>query len=534
MLDLMRKHARNWLMKALLGIIIIVFIFYFGSLRGNKQAETLASIGKKDITYTEFHKEYESLVDFYRQIYGANLTKDILNKLNLKQQALDNLINQTILLQKAQELKIQVSDEDVRTAIITYPAFQRSGTFDQQIYERMLRVNKLTPEDFEGLQKKLMIVKKLEALIQDAVKVSDQELRDIYRFQTEKININFTKLQAKEFRSKAVFSQKELETYLKENENLFKIPEKIQLKYVSFLGKDFTSLNKMSDMEVADYYNAHKDEFSKAGGGSYSLTEVKDKIIAELRQISGMHTAAEEAKKAHDVIYQEENFDAYVSQNKLKSNVTDFFPASEIPQAFKQIPEFAGNILGLQKNEVSKVLSDEKGYYLFKLEARKPPYLPALKEIEKDVTNAYLDKESLRLCKSESENILKRLQKGAPWEKVVREKGLKSSETGFFLPGAKIPELTPPSRDLLEALFQLSEKKPYPDKVFNVDKSYVIIRFKDSTTLDNRDFEAKKNMFKNTLLKMKRNEILRAWIEGSKEILLQEGKLKVSDEFKNL
>ncbi|MBW2673708.1 MAG: SurA N-terminal domain-containing protein [Deltaproteobacteria bacterium] len=34
MLQLMRKHARNWLMKVVLGIIIIVFVFYFGSMRG--------------------------------------------------------------------------------------------------------------------------------------------------------------------------------------------------------------------------------------------------------------------------------------------------------------------------------------------------------------------------------------------------------------------------------------------------------------------------------------------------------------------
>ncbi len=535
MLDLMRKHARNWLMKVLLGIIILVFIFYFGSLRGNKKAETLASVDREIITYADFHREYESLVDLYRQIYGASLSEDILKKLNLKQQALDNLINQTIALQEAQKLKIQVSDEEVQAAIIAYPAFQRSGSFNRQIYERMLRLNKLTPEDFEALQKKMMLIKKLEALIQDAVKVSDQELRDVYRFQNEKINVALMQLQAKDFRAKVAFSQKDLETFLKENENRFRIPEKIQLKYISFLGKDFASSSKISDVDVADYYHTHKDKFSKTGGGAYSLSEVRDKIITELKQISGMHTACEKAKEAHDKIYQqEEDFDSSAARNGLKINLTDFFSASEIPPAFKQIPEFSASVFDLQKTEVSKVLSDEKGCYLFTIAAKKPSYLPALKEIEADVTNAYLEKESLRLCKVESEDILKRLRRGELWEKIAAKRGIKTMETGFFLPGAEIPKPAPLSRDLSEALLGLSEKNPYPDRVFNIDKSYVIVKFKERIMPDNQDFEVKKDAIKKALLRMKQAEMLHAWIEGSKEKLRKEGRLKVSDEFKNL
>jgi len=34
MLQLMRTHAKNWLMKVVLGIIIVVFVFYFGSIAG--------------------------------------------------------------------------------------------------------------------------------------------------------------------------------------------------------------------------------------------------------------------------------------------------------------------------------------------------------------------------------------------------------------------------------------------------------------------------------------------------------------------
>ena len=44
MLNIMRKHARNWLMKLILGIIIVVFVFYFGSMGGKQRAERIAII----------------------------------------------------------------------------------------------------------------------------------------------------------------------------------------------------------------------------------------------------------------------------------------------------------------------------------------------------------------------------------------------------------------------------------------------------------------------------------------------------------
>ena len=49
LLNLMRKHARNWLMKIILGIIVVVFIFYFGSMGGSQRAERIAMIDGKPI-----------------------------------------------------------------------------------------------------------------------------------------------------------------------------------------------------------------------------------------------------------------------------------------------------------------------------------------------------------------------------------------------------------------------------------------------------------------------------------------------------
>ena len=77
MLEFMRKHAQSWLIKVLLGLIIAVFVLYFGSTRWRDPAEGLVTVGEQLITFNDYRKEYQNLLDIYRQRLGANLTEEI-------------------------------------------------------------------------------------------------------------------------------------------------------------------------------------------------------------------------------------------------------------------------------------------------------------------------------------------------------------------------------------------------------------------------------------------------------------------------
>jgi len=532
MLDLMRKHARNWLMKIILGIIIVVFVFYFGSMGGRQRAERIALIDGKPIVQADFQREYLNLVEMYRQRLGPGLTEEMLKSLNLKQQALENLIHRAVVLTKAEEMHIRVTDEDVKAAILSYPAFQRNGAFDQRAYEQILRTNKMTAEEFESSQKKMLIALKVEDLIQDGVKVSEQEIHDLYRMQNEKISLDFIQISPKTFAAGIRPSPADLEAYLKANEGRFRIPEQAQIRYLSFMGRDYASSVRVSEEEVADFYERRKSEWMK-GNQVQPLSAVRERIVAELAQVKGMYAAADEAKKAHDTIYQEENFDAYAEKHKLTIHKTGLFRIGEPPLEFAAIADFSKILSGLGTNEISRVLQGEKGYYLVQVAARKSPYVPVLKEIEAEVGKGYLEAEADRLAKQETESLLARLRKGDGMEAVAREKGLKVSETGLFQPGGAVPKLGA-SGELAEVLFQISEKKPYPDQVYRIDGNYVILRFRERGKIDEQGFASQKEAIARNLLQVKKGETFRVWIEGGKAALLKAGRLEYTRDLKDL
>ncbi|MEA3470577.1 MAG: SurA N-terminal domain-containing protein [Thermodesulfobacteriota bacterium] len=534
MLRLMRKHARNWLMKVVLGIIIVVFVFYFGSLRGRRQTETIAIINKAPISRSEYVKEYHNVIDMYRQRFGNNLTDDFLKALNPKQQAFDNLINKAIILTKADEFKLNVSEEEIKESIFNYPAFQRNGVFDKRIYEQRLRFQRLTPEDFEALQKRMLRIEKLERLIRESAKISEGEVYDIYGLQNQKIKVDFIKIAAKDFADKVTPTGEKLGEYLKEHGEEFRIPKKAQLKYITYSGKDFAGEVTVSDEEIEDYYNYHQDEFTDDEKKVYPLSEVKDKILPKLKLAEGIDIAHDRAKKAHDIIYQEENFEDYAKKNDLTTNTAEiFYGGSLLPAQLAKLKDLSEYAFDAYEGEIIPVLSDDTGHYVFKVISIENSYLPELTEVKDKVKARYVDDASRKLGKERAESILDRLKKGENIEKLSRKEDYEISESDFFLPGSNIAGIGF-SEELGEALFELSEKKITPDDVFYIDGNFVIIQFKTREKLDEKDWEEKKESLRTALLEMKGERYFHLWLEETKSLMIKKGELEILKDIESL
>ncbi len=297
------------------------------------------------ISESEYYNEYSKMTDMVKARYGGALTADMLKQMDLKKIAYDNLINRQIIIAKANDLKLQVSDDELRQMITAMPALQTDGKFDNYKYKQLLRYNKLTAEDFEASQKVNLAAGKIETIIREGIKVSDQEVLDLYALQNQKINLNFVQISGADITRQINPSTSDLENYLKNNSNAFRVPEQVKIKYLYFAAEMFSAA-EISPSDIRDYYNRRKENYKSKDGKPMGLDEAKPMIIKELKQGRGMQNAFTEAKKAHDTIYQEDNFDAYAAKNNLKVQVVDFFPLNKPPQAFASVKDLAAAACG--------------------------------------------------------------------------------------------------------------------------------------------------------------------------------------------
>jgi peptidyl-prolyl cis-trans isomerase D len=532
MLSFLRRNARSWLMYIILGIIIFVFVLYFGSSKGSQTARAIAVVDGRVISEAEFHDQYEKLVDMARIRYGSKLTPEMLKEMDLKKIAYDTLLNREVIIAKAADLKVRVSDEELRKSIMSIPALQTDGAFDERKYQQLLRYNRTSAEDFENMQKVNLTATKIENLIREGIKVSDKEVFDVYVMQNQKINLNFVQITGTDIKKKITPTEAELETYLKNNDKQFRRPEQVKIKYLSFAAGNFASADT-SDADLRDYYNRNKDKYKTKEGQQIQFEQARSAIARELMNLRGMQAAYTEAKKAHDTIYQEENFDAYAAKNNLKINILDFFPLNKPPQEFSSVKDLAAILMELQKNEISSVIKTENSYHIIQLVDRKASHLPKLSDIRNEVEQSFMESEKQNIAGKEAAAILASLTKEEALDKVASERGLKINETGLFHPGEIIPKVGA-SREATEAIMQLSAGKPYPDKPFRINNSYLIFKFKEVSNVDPGNFEAQKDLYKRTFVAIKREETMQTWLEGNKESMIKEGRIKIKKSLKDL
>jgi len=98
-----------------------------------------------------------------------------------KHQLLQEMIVDEMLAQKADQLGLVVSDEQLAREIRAVPAFNRDGRFDQDAYITLIRERfRMTPQEFEAQQRKALKSALLKNLIMRTAKVPAAELAAAY------------------------------------------------------------------------------------------------------------------------------------------------------------------------------------------------------------------------------------------------------------------------------------------------------------------------------------------------------------------
>ena len=119
-LSLMRRHAKSWLIKVLIAIIAVVFVFYFGYSFRERQANKMASVNGDVITIVQYEKAYRNLLEGLRREYRGMWNDNLIKVFDLKNRALDGLITQKLVSQEAKRIGLDVTEKEIQEKIASY------------------------------------------------------------------------------------------------------------------------------------------------------------------------------------------------------------------------------------------------------------------------------------------------------------------------------------------------------------------------------------------------------------------------------
>lgn len=177
MLQFMRKHAKFF--YVFLFLVIISFIFFYVGPVDDSGRLPLAEIEKERVSVEEFWRAYDNIRESYREIYKEKFDAEMEKSLKLKETVLLQLVQSKILYVAARDMGLQVTDRELKEAIVNQPAFQRDGTFRKDVYLRTLQLNRITPKYFEEKTREDLLVRKLTRMIEASVVFSEDDIPKI-------------------------------------------------------------------------------------------------------------------------------------------------------------------------------------------------------------------------------------------------------------------------------------------------------------------------------------------------------------------
>ncbi len=457
MLDTIRR-AQPAIIKGVLGAVVLAFVatifLDWGWQRSGRPDAHVATVGGDGVSLHEFQMTYTNLTDFYRRLYQDRFTEDFARTLNLKQQALDTLVQRKLLLREAKRQGLMVSDAELIEKVQTYPVFQVNGHFDHSRYLQVLRLSRLTPGDFEQNQREDLLLEKLENLIKDGVQVTEAEVKQTFIHDKEQVNVEYIRVDPAQFVPQVEMSDADLSTYYQEHLEHFRKPEQTRLGYVVVDPEWFAALVEMTDGQLAQYYEQHKGEFRRE-------EQVRARhILFKLAQQAGAEEEARirgEAETTLQRIQAGEDFAALASQlsedpvSAQQGGDLGFFKRGEMVKPFEE------TAFGLKPGVVSDPVRTDFGYHLIKVEEMQEAGYEPVEAVRTELRTQLAREEARRLAEAKAQAVYDAMvAAGSQWKMAVQALELVPRETPFIAQG-EVVEGIDNSTAFMRAAFALQD-----------------------------------------------------------------------------
>lgn len=300
MISWMQKHRKYLVVTIWISTIAFVgagFVGWGAYSFSSDKANAVAKVGDRAIAGKELQSSYNNIYNYYNQMLGGKLTQEKADELNLQDVALNQLVQQTLLLNYADDLGITALESEVIAQLQSIDNFKKDGNFDKDTYFKTLKAINKKAKDFENEIEKEIVIKKLNKALKmpyteleletlgasiylkDQIKVklidiqnsdiniSDEALKSYWNdhktdYMSEK---SYTIEQIKVTSSGIEVDEKSMQEFYNENKHTFKGDNDKILKFEDAKKSVKTKLQlKMAKKEILKKYLAFKDGKIKA------------------------------------------------------------------------------------------------------------------------------------------------------------------------------------------------------------------------------------------------------------------------------
>ncbi len=436
MLQLIRTKQKTLIVRIIFWVIIAAFVgtvflvWGRGGETGPTGANAALHVNDTEIAYEEYQSAYSNLYNLYQGIYKESFTSQLEAQLNLPQQAIDQLIGQALMMQEAEKIGFEISQDELVASIATYPSFQEDGKFSRDRYIQVLNYERISPEQFEASQRRQLLVEKLREQLQQNINVSAEDIEASYRTENDKINLNFVRLLPASFENKVEVTDEALQTFFSAQQEDFRQPERISLRYLQFEPARYEKeVASFSDDDLNRYYRRNIDlfEVKEQARASHILIKVgkdADDIQKEVRR-----------SLAASILQQLNEGEDFATLARAKSDDPGSATKGGDLGYFGRgamVAPFDNAVFGMKPGEISDLVETDFGYHIIKLEEYIEPGVKSLAEALDGVKTGLRAEKARQLAYEKAMDAYNINRKSGDLEPAAKTNDLGIKETGLF------------------------------------------------------------------------------------------------------
>lgn len=365
MLRTLRKKAKPIFWIVIITFVAMIFVSWGMQYGGQYFRPQIARVDGKIISPDEYQRVYSNYMDNLKKIYGEDF--DVESIPDLKDKLVESLILRHILLNKAKQLGIRVSIDEIQKEIMK--SFEDVNTYNQYVKGAhplwwKMKEQEVIPD---------ILVNKVRNLVVNQVKVSKVELKNYYEKEFESAHLKQILIDPKQF-----VKMSEVEKYYSENvEDEFMKPGKIRARHIL--------------IAVPEGASADQDTAARTKA---------EEILKQLNEGADFATLAQQNSN---------------DPSRERGGDLGYFGEGDM------VPEFEKAAYKLEKGEISPIVKTKFGYHIIKLEDKLKDEPRELKEVEDKIRGYLVDKEIEKKALKSAKKILKQLRQGANFEEYAKK-----------------------------------------------------------------------------------------------------------------
>jgi len=467
-----QKTGVRILFGVIIGMLALSMLLYLvpqGTDTAQTAGDVVAKIGDQSVTLADINQQLSQI----RQ--GSQIPSQLESL--YAAQILKQLVFQKEIEYEAKRLGVTVSDKERADRIRQFlPSAYNGDTFvGYDAYSREVQQRfQMTVPDFEERIRTSLIDEKFHKLLTDGISVSPAELQEEFRFENEKIKLNYAAARPEDLAAKINPDESEIKSYYDQNKSKFVIPEK---RVVRFGLLDLGQIRQNTivsddDLKVIYQQNIQQYQVPERVQAQHILLMTVGKTDAEVTEIK---------KKAEDILAQ---------AKKKGSNFADLAKKySEDPGSKTKggdlgwlvhgqtVPEFDKAVFTLPKGEISELIRTQYGFHIIKVLDKETAHTKPFDEVKDSIRTPLLLQKVDQIAASTSDSMSTDIRQSnkTTLDDLARKYHLTVSETHPVAANDPVLELGN-SQDVKDEIVHLRQGEL--SLPLRTDRGYVVLSLK--------------------------------------------------------